>query len=192
VDTADRIFVGSRGGGGTNMEEDILGMDDVNLLYVSRKRGGAGERLSRAIEDVNSSGRRIGGSHARKIFAVCLPTEGIVEKQSEKPLQGAAILSFWIGMLFEEERSDLPLFPRFCLHGCLRISVFFISESGCDLLSCVKGTGENMNLAKTIIHVPFAAPAALSLLRRYSGIDSESRNGFGSLHSVIVSNPERK
>jgi hypothetical protein len=40
--------------------------------------------------------------------------------------------------------------------------------------------------------VPLAVPAALSLLRRYSGIDSEFRNGFGSLHSVIVSNPERK
>lgn len=56
-------------------------MDDVNLLYVSRKRGGAGERLSRAIEDVNSSGRRIGGSHARKIFAVCLPLKGLLKNR---------------------------------------------------------------------------------------------------------------
>lgn len=65
--------VGSRDPGGTDMEEDILGIDDVNLLYVSCKRGGHKAQLSRTLEDVNSSAQRIGGSHAAKLFAVCLP-----------------------------------------------------------------------------------------------------------------------
>ncbi len=70
------VEVGSRDGSGTNMEEDILGGDDVNLLYVSCKRGGARSQLSRTIEDINSSAQRIGGSFSKKVFAVCLPLNG--------------------------------------------------------------------------------------------------------------------
>ena len=70
------VEVGSRSGSGTDMEEDILGVDDVNLLYVSCKRGGARTQISRTIENVNSSAQRIGGSFSKKIFAVCLPLSG--------------------------------------------------------------------------------------------------------------------
>lgn len=56
--------------GNTDMEEDILGLEDVNLLYVSCKRGGRGESLSRTLEEIASSASRIGGSHNRKMLAI--------------------------------------------------------------------------------------------------------------------------
>lgn len=62
--------VGARGSGGTDMEEDILAVDGANLLYVSCKRGGRGDALSRTLEEVAASARRIGGSHSEKIVAL--------------------------------------------------------------------------------------------------------------------------
>ena len=64
------VDAGSRSGGSTDMEEDILGVDGVNLLYVSCKRGGDKAKLSRTLEDVNSSGLRLGGDFAHKVIAV--------------------------------------------------------------------------------------------------------------------------
>ncbi|NCD32198.1 MAG: DUF1887 family protein [Spartobacteria bacterium] len=60
----------------TDMEEDIVGIDGVNLLYVSCKRGGYRAGLSRILEEVDASARRIGGSHSHKILAVYLPLTG--------------------------------------------------------------------------------------------------------------------
>jgi len=64
------VDAGSRFGGSTDMEEDILGVDGVNLLYVSCKRGGDKAKLSRTLEDVNSSSVRLGGDFAHKVIAV--------------------------------------------------------------------------------------------------------------------------
>lgn len=67
------VQVGSRNADNTDMEEDILGIaDGLNLLYVSCKRGGDKSKLSRFLEDVESGAKRVGGSFARKILAVCL------------------------------------------------------------------------------------------------------------------------
>jgi hypothetical protein len=52
------------------MEEDILGVHGVNLLYVSCKRGGSGAKLARLLEEVAASAERIGGSHSMKLLAV--------------------------------------------------------------------------------------------------------------------------
>ena len=70
------VNAGSRGSDSTDMEEDILGVEGVNLLYVSCKRGGDKSKLSRVIEDVNSSARRIGGRFAKKILAVFFELKG--------------------------------------------------------------------------------------------------------------------
>jgi hypothetical protein len=70
------VDAGSRLASSTDMEEDILGIDNVNLLYVSCKRGGEKPRLSRVLEDVDSSARRIGGKFAHKILAVYVDLKG--------------------------------------------------------------------------------------------------------------------
>ena len=71
------VNAGSRFGSSTDMEEDILGIDGVNLLYVSCKRGGDRAKLSRVLEDVNSSARRIGGRFAHKVLAVFVELQGV-------------------------------------------------------------------------------------------------------------------
>ena len=75
-DLAWSVYAGSRRDDSTDMEEDILGVDGVNLLYVSCKRGGDKAKLSRVIEDVNSSSKRIGGEFAKKVLAVYVPPTG--------------------------------------------------------------------------------------------------------------------
>ena len=75
------VDAGSRGGASTDMEEDILGIDNVNLLYVSCKRGGDRAKLSRVLEDVNSSARRLGGKFAHKVLAVFVPLQGAQAKR---------------------------------------------------------------------------------------------------------------
>ena len=75
-DLAWSVYAGSRRDDSTDMEEDILGVDGVNLLYVSCKRGGDKSKLSRVIEDVNSSSRRIGGEFSKKVLAVYVPPTG--------------------------------------------------------------------------------------------------------------------
>ena len=72
---------GSRKASSTDMEEDILGIDNVNLLYVSCKRGGGRDKLSRVLEDVDSSARRIGGRFSHKVLAVFLPLHGFQAKR---------------------------------------------------------------------------------------------------------------
>ena len=71
------VDAGSRYGSSTDMEEDILGIEDMNLLYVSCKRGGEKSRLSRVLEDVNSSARRLGGKFAHKMVAVFVDVSGM-------------------------------------------------------------------------------------------------------------------
>ena len=77
------VDAGSRDGTSTDMEEDILGIDGVNLLYVSCKRGGDKARLSRILEDVNSSARRLGGKFAHKVLAVFCDLQGMQRKRLE-------------------------------------------------------------------------------------------------------------
>lgn len=67
------VHAGSRGSDNTDMEEDVLAVSGANLLYVSCKRGGQREKLSRFLEETESSARRLGGSFSRKVFAVFLP-----------------------------------------------------------------------------------------------------------------------
>lgn len=58
------------------IEEDLLGVEGANLLYVSCKHGDFRKSLARTVEEVDASARRLGGSFARKILAVCNPPKG--------------------------------------------------------------------------------------------------------------------
>ena len=63
------------------IEEDVLGVEGAGLLYVSCKHGDFRKSLARTVEEVDASARRLGGTFARKILAVCNPP-GARQEQS--------------------------------------------------------------------------------------------------------------
>lgn len=68
--------VGDRNG--PNTEEDILGVDGVELLYINCKRGGAKARLLPLLEEIRARASTIGGSFNRRYLAVLQPPQGRV------------------------------------------------------------------------------------------------------------------
>jgi hypothetical protein len=68
--------VGDRNGPDT--EEDILGVDGVELLYINCKRGGSKARLLPLLEEVRARASTIGGSFNRRFLAVLQPPQGKV------------------------------------------------------------------------------------------------------------------
>lgn len=68
--------VGDRNGPDT--EEDILGVDGVELLYINCKRGGAKARLLPLLEEIRARAATIGGSFNRRFLAVLQPPQGKV------------------------------------------------------------------------------------------------------------------
>jgi hypothetical protein len=65
---------------GDSMEEDILAVDGVQIAYFSCKRGGAGGKLSRQLEEMHASAQRLGGRFVSKHFCVCIPPGGMVRE----------------------------------------------------------------------------------------------------------------
>jgi hypothetical protein len=68
--------VGDRNGPDT--EEDILGVDGVELLYISCKRGGHKARLLPLLEEVRARAATIGGTFNRRFLAILQPPQGKV------------------------------------------------------------------------------------------------------------------
>jgi hypothetical protein len=68
--------VGDRNGPDT--EEDILGVDGVELLYINCKRGGAKARLLPLLEEVRARAATVGGSFNRRFLAILQPPQGKV------------------------------------------------------------------------------------------------------------------
>lgn len=68
--------VGDRNGPDT--EEDILGVDGVELLYINCKRGGSKARLLPLLEEVRARAATMGGSFNRRFLAVLQPPQGKV------------------------------------------------------------------------------------------------------------------
>ena len=54
-------------------EDDIVGVDGVRLAYFSCKRGGSKGKMGRALEELESSARRLGGGFSRKFMCIGLP-----------------------------------------------------------------------------------------------------------------------
>ncbi|MDR0535624.1 MAG: DUF1887 family protein [Puniceicoccales bacterium] len=60
--------------GGQTYEKDLIALENLNLAIFSCKRGGdKARRLVAAIEELDSTARHIGGSHARRYFCVACP-----------------------------------------------------------------------------------------------------------------------
>ena len=55
------------------LEEDVVGLDGVQIVYCSCKRSAHGQRPLAHLEEIEARARRIGGKFARKFFAVYLP-----------------------------------------------------------------------------------------------------------------------
>ena len=66
--------VGDRNGPDT--EEDILGVDGVELLYINCKRGGSKARLLPLLEEIRARAATIGGAFNRSFLAVLQPPQG--------------------------------------------------------------------------------------------------------------------
>jgi hypothetical protein len=61
---------------GLETEADVLGMDGVELLYISCKRGGSKSRLLPLLEETKGRANTIGGSFNRRFLAICNPPLG--------------------------------------------------------------------------------------------------------------------
>ena len=58
---------------GQTFEKDLIAIEGLNLAVFSCKRGGEKGRLVAAIDELDSNARQLGGSHARRYFAVAQP-----------------------------------------------------------------------------------------------------------------------
>lgn len=72
------VNVGEREG--ADLEEDIVGLDGVEVLYVSCKRGGAKARLLPLLDEMNARARSIGGNFTRRVLAIALPPTGFTDR----------------------------------------------------------------------------------------------------------------
>jgi hypothetical protein len=72
------VNVGERDG--ADLEEDIVGLAGVQMLYVSCKRGGQKARLLPLLDELNARARTIGGQFTRRILVTLLPLAGHVAK----------------------------------------------------------------------------------------------------------------
>lgn len=61
---------------GLETETDVLGMDGVELLYISCKRGGDKSRLLPLLEETKGRATTIGGSFNRRFLAILNPPRG--------------------------------------------------------------------------------------------------------------------
>lgn len=72
------VNVGERDG--ADLEEDIVGLDGVQVLYISCKRGGAKARLLPLLDEMNARARSIGGNFTRRVLAIALPPAGFTDR----------------------------------------------------------------------------------------------------------------
>ncbi|MFZ4764372.1 MAG: hypothetical protein ACOYMN_05415 [Roseimicrobium sp.] len=68
---------------GAELEEDLLGMDGVQMMYVSCKRGGTKARLLPQLEEIQSRASGVGGIFTRRFLAVLLTPTGVFGKRLE-------------------------------------------------------------------------------------------------------------
>lgn len=85
------VNVGKRGG--AQKEEDILGVDGVQLLMVSCKRGGAKSRLLPLLEEIRARAETIGGTFNRRFLAVYHPPKNTRTLVSEARRHGVTLIT---------------------------------------------------------------------------------------------------
>ncbi len=69
------VHVGERAGG-FDPEEDIVGMDGVEIAYFSCKRGGAKARLVPLLDELDNRAKALGGRFTRRFLAISQPPGG--------------------------------------------------------------------------------------------------------------------
>jgi len=74
----------SRQPGEAQREEDIVGVDGVQIAYFSCKRGGAKARLLSVLDELDNRARSIGGSFTRRFLCVCYPPKKELRQNLEK------------------------------------------------------------------------------------------------------------
>lgn len=65
---------------GASLEEDILGIDGVQILCISCKRGGPRQKLTTELEQLNNRAFSIGGHFTRRILAIYVEPRGAFKK----------------------------------------------------------------------------------------------------------------
>ena len=83
------VMVGERQG--PELEEDILALAGVQMVYVSCKRSSKGERLQPHLEELSARARTVGGAFTRKYLAVRYPAMGAEWRKLEAKAAQLAI-----------------------------------------------------------------------------------------------------
>jgi len=71
------VQVGDRTG--ADVEEDVVALDGVEILYINCKRGGAKARLLPLLEEVRARAASLGGTFNRRFLAIYNPPSGKVD-----------------------------------------------------------------------------------------------------------------
>jgi len=74
-----------------DLEEDILGIDGVQIICISCKRGGVGQKLLSELEQLNNRAQSIGGHFTRRFLAIYLPLRGTLKKAIPQRAQALGI-----------------------------------------------------------------------------------------------------
>ncbi|HOX00915.1 MAG TPA: DUF1887 family CARF protein [Candidatus Paceibacterota bacterium] len=81
--------------GSFQVEEDIVGVDGVQIAYFCCKRGGMKSRLVPLLDELDNRARHIGGRFTRRFLAVCHPPVGAnaaALRKRAKELDGIQII----------------------------------------------------------------------------------------------------
>lgn len=76
------VQVGEKGG--PELEEDLVALEGVQVVYVSCKRGGSGGRLLPLLDEINARARALGGTFTRRFLAVKQKPHGPVLANLQK------------------------------------------------------------------------------------------------------------
>ncbi len=101
------VNVGERHGG-FDPEEDIVGVDGVQVAFFSCKRGGARARLVPLLDELDNRARSLGGQFTRRFLAVYQPLFG----QNAANLQKRAHELNGIQIITPRELENLDVFAR--------------------------------------------------------------------------------
>jgi len=101
------VNIGERHGG-FDPEEDIVGVDGVQIAYFSCKRGGAKTRLVPLLDELDNRARSIGGNFTRRFLAVYQAPFG----QNATNLQRRAQELNHIQIITQPDLANLEVFAR--------------------------------------------------------------------------------
>ena len=90
------VQVGERGG--PDLEEDVVALEGVQIVYVSCKRGGHRSRLLPLLDEINARARSMGGTFTRRFLAISRKPQGQVLANLKRRAN-----ELGIGLVFPEQ-----------------------------------------------------------------------------------------